>query len=156
MSENGEVNNCLFPMDLYYRVEDNTWLKKNDDGTVTIGMTDMAQTLAGSILHATPQKVGRKREKGKPIAVVESSKWVGPVKSPVTGEITESNESVKENPSLINKSPYKQGWIVKMTVENLDQALSDLLTGTPAVEAYRKKVQDSNLEACVHCEGFEI
>ena len=156
MSEYGEVNNCLFPMNLYYRVEDNTWLKKNDDGTVTVGMTDMAQTLAGSILHATPQKAGKKREKGKPIAVVESSKWVGPVKSPVTGEILESNDNVKDNPSLINKSPYKAGWIVKMKVDNLDQELAEMLTGTPAVEAYRKKVQESKLEACVHCEGFEI
>ena len=156
MSENGEVNNCVFPMDLYYRVEDNTWLKKNDDGTVTIGMTDMAQTLAGSILHATPQKVGRTRAKGKPIAVVESSKWVGPVKSPVTGEIIESNDAVKNTPSLINKSPYKQGWIVKMKCDALDTDLAELLTGAPAMEAYRKKVEESNLEACVHCEGFEI
>ena len=156
MSENGEVNNCLFPKNLYYRVEDNTWLQKNDDGTVTIGMTDMAQTLAGSILHATPKKVGQKRPKGKPIAVVESSKWVGPVKSPVSGEIVESNDSVKETPALINKSPYKQGWIVKIKPDNLDGDLAELLTGDPAVEAYRKKVEESNLEACVHCEGFEI
>jgi glycine cleavage system H protein len=152
----GEVKNCVFPYDLYYRVEDNTWARVNDDGSVTIGMTDMAQTLAGNVLHATPQKVGRKRKQGKPVAIVESSKWVGPVKSPFTGEVIESNSNVKEDPGLLNKSPYKQGWLVKMQPSNFEEELKQLLTGEAAVEAYRTKMENENVESCVHCEGFEI
>ena len=156
MTDYGEHKNCFFPLDLYYRIDENTWMRKNDDGTVTVGMTDVAQTLAGSILHATPQKVGRERKKGKPIAIIESSKWVGPVKSPVTGEITESNEAVKKDPGLINKSPYKQGWIVKMKPENLDAELADMLTGQAAVDAYKAKIEADGIDPCVHCEGYEV
>jgi glycine cleavage system H protein len=156
MADYGDIKNCFFPLDLYYRVEENTWLRVNDDGTITVGMTDVAQSLAGSILHATPQKVGRTRKKGKPIAIVESSKWVGPVKSPVTGEIIESNDAVKKDPGLINKSPYKAGWIVKMKPENLNAELADMVTGQAAVDAYKNKIETENIDACVHCEGYEI
>lgn len=151
-----EVNNCFFPLDLYYRVEENTWLRKNEDGTVTIGMTDIAQTLAGSILHATPKKVGRKRKRGKPIAVVESSKWVGPVKSPVSGTVVQMNEAVKNDASLLNKSPYKQGWLVIMEPSDLEADLAEMLTGNAAVEAYKIKIEQEGVEQCVHCEGYEI
>ncbi|MDH5402866.1 MAG: glycine cleavage system protein H [Candidatus Heimdallarchaeota archaeon] len=151
-----EIKNCIFPTDLYYRVDHNTWIRLNDDGTITVGMTDMAQTLAGNVLHATPQKVGKTRKDSKPIAIVESSKWVGPVKAPMAGVIVESNDLVKEDPGILNKSPYKQGWLVKMKPDNLQDDMQKLLTGAPAIEAYRAKMEAENVENCVHCEGFEI
>lgn len=151
-----DINNCFFPKGLYYHVEENTWLKKNDDGTVTVGMTDIAQTLAGSVLHATPQKVGRKRKKGKPLAIVESSKWVGPVKSPINGVVTASNDLLRSEPGLLNKSPYKAGWIVTLQPDDLDTDIAELLFGDAATAAYRKKIEDEELDACVHCEGYEI
>jgi len=119
-------------------------------------MTDIAQTLAGSVLHATPQKVGRKRKKGKPLAIVESSKWVGPVKSPINGVVTVSNDLLRSDPGLLNKSPYKAGWIVTLQPDDLEADLAGLLIGEPAIAAYRKKIEDEDLEACVHCEGYEI
>ncbi len=73
-----KINGCVIVKDLYYSVNDHTWIRPNDDGTVTVGMTDIAQTLAGPILHAKAKNVGATREKGKPIATVESGKWVGP------------------------------------------------------------------------------
>lgn len=151
-----DINNCFFPNDLYYRVQDNTWVKVNDDGTVYIGMTDIAQTLAGSILHATPQKAGKKRKIGKPIAIVESSKWVGPVKSPMAGVVVEHNPDVAANPSILNKSPYKKGWLVKFQPDDLNAALADMLTGQAAADAYKKKIEDEGIEGCVHCEGYEL
>lgn len=156
MTDYGDVNNCFFPKDLYYSVENNTWTKLNDDGTVTIGMTDIAQTLAGSVLHATPQRVGKKRKIGKPVAIVESSKWVGPVKSPIAGEVVESNDELKTDPGLLNKSPYNRGWIVKMQPDDLEADLAALVTGDAAVDLYRKKIEDEGIDACVHCEGYEI
>lgn len=149
-----KINECVLMTNLYYSVEENTWVRLNDDGTATVGMTDIAQSLAGPILHARAKKVGFQREKGKPIATVESGKWVGPVKSPLTGEIVAVNENLESDAQLVNRSPYNNGWILKLKPGNLDAELATLLTGDAAVEAYRAKITRDGI-TCTHIEGTE-
>jgi glycine cleavage system H protein len=155
MPDKEEIRGCAIRKDLYYRVEDHTWVKVNDDGTVLVGMTDVAQNMAGPLLHAKAKSAGTKRDKGKPIATVESGKWVGPVKSPLSGEVIEVNPKVAQDAKLINQSPYNEGWIVKIKPANLQAELAEMLTGEAAVEAYRQKIEKEDLKACVHVEGFE-
>ena len=149
-----KINECIVLTNLYYSVEDNTWVRVNDDGTVTIGMTDIAQSLAGPILHARPKKAGVTGKKGRPIATVESGKWVGPVKSPMTGEIVEVNENLGGDAQIVNRSPYRDGWILKMKPENLDEDLKAMVTGDAAVEAYRAKITADGV-TCTHIEGSD-
>ncbi|HHL73607.1 MAG TPA: glycine cleavage system protein GcvH [Bacteroidetes bacterium] len=155
MAETQEVRGCVIRLDLYYSVNDHTWAQVNDDGTVTVGMTDIAQNLAGPLLHTKCKKVGLTRKKGKPIATVESGKWVGPVKTPISGEIVEVNDAVAQDAKIINRSPYREGWIARIKPEDLEGDMADMVTGEAAVEAYRKKIEDDNLPACDHVEGFE-
>ncbi len=155
MAENPEVRGCVLPLSLHYNVVDHTWIRVNDDGTATVGMTDVAQNLAGLLLHAKPKRVGAVRKKGKPVATVESSKWVGPVKSPISGEVVAVNDEVAKDAAIINRSPYKAGWIVKMQPQSLDDELKDLLTGEAAVDAYRERIESEDIKACDHVEGFE-
>lgn len=154
-SPNPEVRGCVLPLHLHYSVKDHTWVAVNDDGTVTVGMTDVAQNLAGPLLHAKPKKAGTDRKRGKPVATVESSKWVGPVKSPITGEIVEVNAALEQDAKLINRSPYKAGWIVKMKPSDLDGDLAEMATGQAAVDAYRARIEAEDIKACEHVEGFE-
>jgi len=153
MAETSEVRGCIIPLDLYYSVDDHTWAKPNDDGTVTIGMTDVAQNMAGPLLHARVKKVGAVRAKGRPVATVESGKWVGPVKTPVSGEIVAVNDAIAQDAKLINQSPYDSGWIVKMKPSNLDAELQEMKTGDEALEAYRKKMEDDDIKGCEHVEA---
>ncbi|MBI4456624.1 MAG: glycine cleavage system protein GcvH [Acidobacteria bacterium] len=155
MTEKQEIRGCVIRKDLYYRVDDHTWVKIDDDGTVRVGMTDVAQNMAGPLLYAKAKGVGTKREKGKPIATVESAKWVGPVKSPLSGEIIDVNPKVARDAKLVNQSPYNEGWIVRMRPTNLQSELAEMLSGDAAVEAYRQKIDKEDLKACVHVEGFE-
>ena len=150
-----KVNECVILKDLHYSVEDNTWVKVNDDGTVTIGMTDVAQSLAGPILHAKTKSVGTGRKKGRPIATVESGKWVGPVKSPVSGEIIEINAGLAGDAQLINRSPYGTGWVVKMKPENLEAEIGEMTTGDEAVAKYKEKIERDNIQACTHIAGSD-
>lgn len=150
-----KINECVILKDLHYAVEDNTWVRINEDGSVTVGMTDIAQNLAGPILHAKAKSAGTDRKKGKPIATVESGKWVGPVKSPISGVITEVNENLAGDAQLINRSPYRDGWVVKMQPEALEAELSELVTGDGAVSAYRAKIERDNITACNHIEGSD-
>ncbi len=150
-----KIKGCVIATDLHYVVKDNTWAKVNDDGTVTIGMTDIAQNLAGPILHAKAKKVGTVRKKGRPIATVESGKWVGPIKSPVAGEIVAVNEGLVEDAQLLNRSPYKDGWVVKISPSNLDEDLASMVTGDEAVSLYKVKIEEDGIEACNHIEGTD-
>ena len=147
------IKGCIILKDLYYSVKDNTWIRTEGD-IVTIGMTDIAQGLAGPILHAKTKSVGTVRKKGRPIATVESGKWVGPVKSPVTGEIVEVNEGLASDAQLINRSPYRDGWVVKMRASNLEAEMNELTTGDDAVEAYRQKIEEDGIE-CSHLDDSD-
>src|SRR3990172_8507276 len=94
-------NNCNIPDELYYWVEKHTWCRHEADGTVVIGITDVAQFLAKSIISATPKEAGKSVKKGKSGGTVESGKWVGPVTAPVNGAITEVNAALKAKPGLL-------------------------------------------------------
>ncbi len=132
----GTANNCDVPEDLYYWVREHVWLRLEDDGTVTLGLTEAALHLAGSVVSATPKKVGRTVKKGKSSGTVESGKWVGPVKSPVNGEILANNEALRSDPKILNADPYGAGWFVKVQPEDWETDKADLLTGSEAVDSY--------------------
>ena len=147
-----KIKGCVVVKDLHYNINNNTWIKVVDDNTVVVGMTDIAQSLAGPLLHAKTKSPGTARRLGKPIATVESGKYVGPVKSPVTGEITKVNEALASDAGLINRSPYRDGWIVEMSAENLAADLADMVTGDDAITAYTEKIEQDGIE-CAGVEG---
>ena len=139
------VRGCNILEDRYYWVEKHAWARLESDGTVTIGITDVAQNMAKGIVNATPKDVGRTVQKGKSAGTLESGKWVGPVTSPVTGEIVEINEKVKATPSLINSDPYGDGWFVRVKPTDWAGESTSLVTGDAAVAAYQKFMEEQNI-----------
>ncbi len=139
------VRGCIIPEDRYYWVEKHVWAMPEPDGTVKIGITDVAQKLARGIVNVTPRDVGRSIQKGKSAGTLESGKWVGPVTSPITGTIVEVNEAAKAKPSLINEDPYDAGWFVKIKPADWAGESASLLTGEAAVAAYQKLMEAQNL-----------
>ncbi|MBI3353524.1 MAG: glycine cleavage system protein GcvH [Nitrospirae bacterium] len=139
------INGCNIPEDLYYDGEHDVWVRFEDD-TVVVGMTDIAQSLAGRFLYAHIKEAGKHVEAGKSIATVESSKWVGPVRTPIAGEIIAVNEKVEDDPRLINKSPYNDGWIARLRCDDIESAKAKLITGEAAVEVYRKRMEKENVK----------
>ena len=144
----GAVRGCNIPEDLSYNVENNAWVRKDSDGTVTVGVTSYACSLAGEIVSYTPKKVGKSIEKDKSCATVESGKWVGPVKSPVAGEVVAVNEAVSGKPGLINKDPYGAGWIIRLKPANWDGDSAALLRGAAAMGAFESKMQADGFKGC--------
>ncbi len=149
-----EIKNCLLPDDLLYHVEYNVWVRDNGDGTYDLGMTDIAQTMAGSIIHCRPKKAGKKIKQGKSLATVESGKWVGPVKSPFAGEVVARNDATEADATILNRSPYNEGWIVRIKPDD-DAALSELLAADAAATGFSAYMADNDLGECIHCEGFD-
>jgi len=133
----------------------NVWIRKNDDGTLDLGMTDIAQSMAGNIIHCRPKKVGKKVKAGKSVATVESGKWVGPVKTPFSGEIVAANNDVENDATIVNRSPYKQGWIVRIQPNDFDGDSGALVNGEAAISGFEAYMAEKDMGECVHCEGFD-
>ncbi len=140
------VNNCTMPEDLLYWVKEHVWVRPEEDGTITIGMTDAAQHIAGNVVTATPKKVGRKVKKGRSAGTVESSKWVGPVKSPINGKVVAANETVANNPKLLNEDPYGQGWFVRIEPTDWENEKAGLVTGDQAVTEYDAFLKEKGID----------
>jgi glycine cleavage system H protein len=140
------VSNCNLPDDLYYIVEKHVWARREDDGLVTVGMTDVAQNLAKTIISVTPKAAGKTVAKSRSLATVESGKWVGPVPSPVAGEIVEVNEAVVRAPATLNEDPYGEGWIARLRPDDWDADAADLVTGADGIEAYRAFLEAEGIE----------
>ncbi len=142
------VRNCNLPDELFYNVENNTWVRKEADGTVTVGMTAYACNLAGEVVAYTPKKPGKAIEKDKSVATVESGKWVGPVKTPVSGEITATNDAVAAKPGTINADPYGNGWLAKLKPTNWDGEAGALITGGAITAAFETKMNADGFAGC--------
>jgi glycine cleavage system H protein len=123
-------NDLEFPDDLYYYPEHHIWLKKEEGGNVKLGMDDFGQKIAGKILFVRLRAAGKATKVGKTFGTLETGKWVGPLKAPVAGTISEANPTVKDNPSLVNDDPYGEGWLLVVEPSSLDADMTGLISGS--------------------------
>lgn len=143
-----EIRGCNLPEDLYYLLEKHVWAKPLADGTLRVGMTSVAAHLAGSNLAGVTVKaknIGQEVAKGKSVATVESSKFVGPVPAPVTGVLLRANEKLAADPNVVSRDPYGEGWIAEMKPVNWDADKAELVTGVEGVAAYQAKLDADNI-----------
>ncbi len=101
------------PGDLQY-TNDHEWLRREDDGTVTIGITDHAQSALGDLVYVELPEVDQEVDNGGDMAVVESVKAASDVYAPISGTVVAVNEGLSDDPEVINSDPYGEGWIVKL------------------------------------------
>ena len=101
------------PGDLLYTSE-HEWLRREDDGNVTIGVTDHAQAALGDLVYVELPEVGKDVDSGGDMAVVESVKAASDVYAPIDGNVVAVNEDLADDPEKINADPYGDGWIVKL------------------------------------------
>ncbi len=128
-----------FPDDLYYH-RDHMWVRM-EEGKARVGYNAWAADAAGKLVSIKTRPAGRTVKAGKTLGSIESGKWVGSLKMPLTGNIVEINAGLSDNPSLINDSPYRDGWVALIEPENLDAELETLIPGTDkdALEAWLKE-----------------
>jgi len=113
------------PGDLKYS-KSHEWLRANDDGSVTIGITDHAQEQLGDLVYVEVPENGRELELEEACAVVESVKAASDVYAPIAGTVVEGNEALADAPEAVNNDAYGAGWLLKMTPADAD-ALSGLM-----------------------------
>ena len=103
------------------------WVRQEDGGIATVGVTDYAQDQLGKIVFVELPEAGREVQKGENIVVLESVKTIADVYAPVGGTIAAVHEELLDAPELINEDPYQSGWIVTISPDNpgeLEQLMS--------------------------------
>ncbi|XP_007516685.1 glycine cleavage system H protein, mitochondrial [Erinaceus europaeus] len=111
-----------------------------ENGIGTVGISNFAQEALGDVVYCSLPEVGTKLNKQDEFGALESVKAASELYSPLSGEVTEINEALAENPGLVNKSCYKDGWLIKMTVSNPSE-LDDLMS-EEAYERYVKSIEE--------------
>ena len=124
-----KIADLEFPEHLYYFVEHDTWARREDDGTVTVGISALGIALSGDLYMCRPKAVGSVVEAGRGIAVVELAKSIVSVKSPIAGKVVAINAALEEMPQLIHRDPYGAGWIARLAPVNWERDLNMLVTG---------------------------
>jgi glycine cleavage system H protein len=114
------------PGDLKF-LSSHEWARLEDDGTVTVGISDHAQDLLGDIVFIELPEVGKEVDAEGDAAIVESVKAASDVYTPISGEIIEVNSALEQQPETVNGSPYDVGWFFKVKPTNLDE-MSNLLS----------------------------
>jgi glycine cleavage system H protein len=101
------------PMTLPRFTTDHEWIRLDGDLAV-VGITDYAQSQLGDVVYVELPEIGRRVEKGKEAAVVESVKAASEVYAPVTGEVAEVNDAITADPAKVNADPMGEGWFIKL------------------------------------------
>ncbi|MEA5446387.1 glycine cleavage system protein GcvH [Gammaproteobacteria bacterium AB-CW1] len=127
------------PAELKYS-KNHEWVRVEDDGSLTVGITDHAQAALGDLVYVEAPEVGESYGAGDACAVVESVKAASDVYSPVAGEVIESHESLADEPEHVNEDPYGEGWIFRLRPDKPEDvdALLD-------VDGYQKMLEEEDV-----------
>jgi len=123
-----------FPDDLYYDSK-HSW-GRVEGNIVTQGLTDFGQKLAKEIVYVEIPPVGKSVTQGQTFMSIESGKWVGRIPAIVSGKIVAVNEELEWEPTLINKSPFDQGWLVKIEMSNPAELANLMRADSPEFKAF--------------------
>lgn len=119
--------------------EEHEWLRLLDDGTALIGISDFAQEQLGDVVYVELPELGEKVVAGDEFGSIESVKASSEMYCPVSGEVLEVNEALKDNPEFVNESPYDDGWMVKVRLDDMSET-----HGLMDSEAYGFHIQRSD------------
>jgi glycine cleavage system H protein len=122
------------PSELKY-AKSHEWVRLEEDGTVTTGITHHAQEQLGDVVFVELPEVGTVLKAQDEAGVVESVKAASDIYAPIGGEVIAVNDALADDSELINKDPYGAGWIYKLRIDN-EADLSDLMSADEYVESY--------------------
>jgi glycine cleavage system H protein len=140
---------CAIPTDRYYDLDADVWVKV-EGGLARVGMTDVAQTRMGKLVQLSWKPIGRNVARGRPLTVLESAKWVGPLISPLTGVIRANNRvAFDADVAVANRDPYAVGWLYLIEYSN-NEELEGLVDGPKAFDHYREMIEREGIQ-CFRC-----
>jgi len=140
------VRGCTFPQDRYYHANYNIWVQQDPAGVVTLGATSYGVALAIEFFAFVPKSLNTRIEAGRAVGVLELSKTVVSVRTPVTGMLVEVNAVAMSRPAIIGTDPYDAGWLVKLAAGGKIASVPQLLWGDAIATAFEAEMALENFE----------
>ena len=151
-----KIDNCIFPEGLLYDIENFVWVDVKATKVVTIGITTLLSSISGRLSTIKLKEVGTEIEKGKGLATIESNKYFGVVRAPLTGRIIEVNEFIRRKPKLVNDFPYSYGWFVKMEPLSINKYPVNLQPIENCHDKVKSLINDLHIRCFVAYPDYEM
>jgi glycine cleavage system H protein len=131
-----EYKGITLPDDLYYDPKEHMWAKV-DGNRVTVGLDAFGlKATGGNTQYVKLKPAGAKAMRNKPFGSIEAGKYIGPLRAPVSGQIAETNQSVIDDPNLVNTDCYGAGYFIVIEASSLDDELNELLCGAEDIQKW--------------------
>ncbi len=115
-----EINHCLFPDDLLYDLEGLVWIEATGN-IARIGATSILAALAGKLTTVRFRPTGTIYDSGRSLGTIESVRFVGALRTPISGKLIEGNPRLIDHPKLLNNSPYDEGWFARIEISRTEE-----------------------------------
>jgi glycine cleavage system H protein len=131
-----EYKGITLPDDLYYDAKEHMWAKI-EGNRVQVGLDAFGLTATGGNTQYIKMKPsGAKAKAGKPFGSIEAGKYIGPLRAPVNGVISEVNQKVIDKPDLVNSDPYGEGFFIFIEASDLDEDLKNMVSGAENIQKW--------------------
>jgi len=152
-----QVEHCDFPEDVRYDLENNVWIRLDSGRIVArLGITSVHAALAGKLSKVKFKPVGTHVLKAQSVATIESAKYFGVVRTPLSGKLVALNSRLEVEPKLANDSPYGDGWFVDITLDQDTAGLESLVEPNAAVESIRAQIRDLRVRCFAAYPDYEM
>lgn len=135
------LDGLTFPDNLWYAPEHSLWLREEDDGQVTLGLSAYGVALFGEIFAFTPKRIGTHIAAERSFGVVEFAKAASAARSPIAGSVVAHNPLLDPRPALIHRDPYGEGWMIRLIPDDWATARTRLIQGTQAIAAFSEQAE---------------
>jgi glycine cleavage system H protein len=136
-------------LDRAYDPENHLWVQQIDDALVRVGMDPLGVETSGTLAQVAFSPIGTEVARGAPFGSLEAAKFVGPLVAPVSGTVAAHNEAVLADPSLVERDPFGDGWLVELAAPALDEELAQLVTGEGVRPWFEGKLADYRLRGVI-------
>ena len=150
------IDNCNFPDNLLYDLDNFVWLDISNANSIKLGIIPILSFISGKITTIKLKHINSSIEKGKSIGSIESLKYFGIVRSPIGGKITEINTALQSKPKQVNDSPYDFGWLVKIYPSNLETYLKTLRSITESQTRIKNLIDEFHVRCFKAYPDYEM
>jgi len=151
-----QIDHCEFPDDALYDLENNVWIRLEERKRARLGITSVHAALAGKLKEVKFKPTQSLLQRGQAVATIESVRYFGAVRTPLTGRLVETNPALEKNPKLENDHSYEDGWFVRIEPVHLSQEMNALVDPRTAEERIRSQIHELRVRCFKAFPDYEM
>lgn len=151
-----QIDHCEFPDDALYDLENNVWIRLDERKHARLGITSVHAALAGKLKEVKFKPAQSLLQRGQAVATIESVRYFGAVRTPLTGRLLETNPALEKNPKLANDHSYEDGWFVRIEPVQLSREMGVLTEPRAAEDRIRSQIRELRVRCFKAFPDYEM